>query len=117
MLSKLSSRIIRKNLNSKKSTKSFQPIVEQPNDDLEYQKAIQESLKASNSRNQLHEANTQPEFKLRKSNEMVGLMNIGNTCYFNAMVQVLFQIKDFRERVLNANVEAASHITKYYYKI
>lgn len=32
--------------------------------------------------------------------KMVGLINIGNTCYFNSLLQTLFFIPEFRERLL-----------------
>lgn len=96
----------------KVSIKNVKPVEELPFEDTDYQKAIQESLKSSNSRNQLHEANTQTEFKLRRPNEMVGLMNVGNTCYFNAIIQVLFQIKNFRDKILQCNIEAGSKVAK-----
>lgn len=94
------------------SNQKVQPVEEFPNEDPAYQQAIRESLKTSNSRNQLREANTQTEFKLRKNNEMVGLMNVGNTCYFNALVQVLFQIRVFRDRILACDVDVGARVSK-----
>ena len=104
--------LIRKKNQPKKISQTVQPVQNVFNEDHYYQMAIQESLKASNSRNRLHEANNQPEFKLRNEHEIIGLMNVGNTCYFNAIIQVLFQIKDFRSQVLNFNQEAKTQQVK-----
>jgi len=35
-----------------------------------------------------------------------GLKNIGNTCYFNSLIQVLFFMPNFQEKVLNFDLES-----------
>jgi len=41
------------------------------------------------------------EQKLRKSGEPVGLKNVGNTCYFNSLLQTLFRVRPFVKEVLH----------------
>jgi len=41
-----------------------------------------------------------PDLILRAPDTLVGLKNIGNTCYFNALIQQLFQIEEFVQILL-----------------
>ena len=68
------------------------------------EQAIQESLKL----NKIEESfeNYEPlqiDERARTANEPVGLKNIGNTCYFNSLLQTLFRIPSFVEPLLNTN--------------
>ena len=39
------------------------------------------------------------EFSLRENDMIVGLKNIGNTCYFNSILQVYFNLPEFVKTV------------------
>ena len=62
------------------------------------QKAVDDSLKQRRVSSQI---NNNFDNSLRKKNEFVGIKNIGNTCYFNSLIQNLFFIKEFRDKILN----------------
>ena len=40
------------------------------------------------------------EERLRKPDAAVGLRNVGNTCYFNSLLQIYFSLPNFVERIL-----------------
>ena len=61
-------------------------------DDFEMHKAIEASLKTND---QVTYEPFDLEQKQRKSGEAVGLKNIGNTCYFNSLLQILYRIPSF----------------------
>lgn len=66
-------------------------------------KAIEASLKQNTQ--QTYEP-LDLEQRVRKDGEPVGLKNIGNTCYFNSLLQTLFRIEDFvREIVAVENLD------------
>lgn len=69
-------------------------------EDLNMHKAIEASLKTNT------QGTYEPldlESRARKSGEPVGLKNIGNTCYFNSLMQTLFRIRPFVKEVANLN--------------
>jgi len=39
------------------------------------------------------------EERLRKSDAAVGLRNVGNTCYFNSLLQIYYSLPNFVERI------------------
>jgi ubiquitin carboxyl-terminal hydrolase 25/28 len=43
------------------------------------------------------------------SDEPVGLKNIGNTCWFNSIVQALYTLPYFRQLILNFRYLAINH--------
>lgn len=40
------------------------------------------------------------EDQLRGDNEPVGLKNIGNTCYFNSLLQIYYHLPEFVKTIL-----------------
>lgn len=72
-------------------------------EDVNMNKAIEASLKAN------VQGSYEPldlEKRVRLSGEPVGLKNIGNTCYFNSLMQTLFRVPPFvREIVKLVGVE------------
>jgi len=44
---------------------------------------------------------TNPHFRKREEGNLVGLKNIGNTCYFNSLLQTYYMIPEVRSAVLN----------------
>ena len=41
------------------------------------------------------------QMQVRKVWSRKGLMNLGNTCYMNAFLQAIYQIKEYREAVMS----------------
>ncbi len=37
---------------------------------------------------------------IREQNQAVGLLNIGNTCYFNSLLQIYYSLPSFVEKIL-----------------
>lgn len=71
------------------------------NEDVALNQAIQDSLR----QNQV--GSYEPltlEQRFRKSGDCIGLKNIGNTCYFNSLLQTMFRIKWLVQQVLEARV-------------
>lgn len=69
-------------------------------DDVNINKAIEASLQTN------VQGSYEPldlESRIRKSGEPVGLKNIGNTCYFNSLMQTLFRIRPFVKEIVNLN--------------
>jgi ubiquitin carboxyl-terminal hydrolase 25/28 len=40
------------------------------------------------------------EERIRKDDQAVGLRNIGNTCYFNSLLQIYYSLPSFVEKIL-----------------
>jgi ubiquitin carboxyl-terminal hydrolase 25 len=72
--------------------------VSQSVDDLA--QAIQNSLKEIDSDYQVFDLSN-PETHLRSNLIPVGLKNIGNTCYFNSLIQTYFMIPKFIKEILS----------------
>jgi ubiquitin carboxyl-terminal hydrolase 25 len=63
--------------------------------------AIMESMKAQqNGLNPVNQEPMNPEQRKREDNVPVGLKNLGNTCYFNSILQVYFNIPEFACAIL-----------------
>eukprot|EP01135_Chromosphaera_perkinsii_P000868 Nk52_evm31s152 gene=Nk52_evmTU31s152 len=52
----------------------------------------------------IEDSSTNPNERLRSDNMPAGLMNIGNTCYFNSLIQTYFMIPAFRQCLFNFSV-------------
>ncbi|KFQ93109.1 Ubiquitin carboxyl-terminal hydrolase 25, partial [Nipponia nippon] len=79
------------------------------------EKAISRVLEASIAENKASLKRTHPEVwsdspnpydRKRQDNCPVGLKNVGNTCWFSAVIQSLFNLLEFRRLVLNFNPPA-----------
>ena len=45
------------------------------------------------------------EERIRKPDQAVGLRNIGNTCYFNSLLQIYYSLPSFVEKILKFEVK------------
>eukprot|EP00761_Pharyngomonas_kirbyi_P012866 gb/GECH01012893.1/.p1 GENE.gb/GECH01012893.1/~~gb/GECH01012893.1/.p1 ORF type:complete len:934 (+),score=300.44 gb/GECH01012893.1/:1-2802(+) len=88
---------------SKPSSQSSSHPQSQPQDD-EMTIAIQQSLLANASQSSVD--------KLQKRDPQlpVGMLNIGNTCYVNSLLQSFFMLPEFRGAVLNFDVRYISQL-------
>lgn len=67
--------------------------------DEELQRVISASLSTAQTTSNL--AYEPPiEERMRKEENAVGLRNIGNTCYFNSLLQIYFSLPSFVEKIL-----------------
>lgn len=76
-------------------------------EDLSMHQAIEASLKTNT------QGSYEPldlESRARKSGDPVGLKNIGNTCYFNSLMQTLFRIRPFVKEISKLNGLDQIHI-------
>ncbi|CAI2375920.1 unnamed protein product [Moneuplotes crassus] len=67
--------------------------------DAQLQKALMESLNQGES-NMMHNEPLPIDQRLREGGKPPGLVNFGNACYFNSLVQALFHIPEFVEIVM-----------------
>lgn len=74
-------------------------------EDLALNMAIQDSLKANQPGTGSYEP-LEIDQRVRKNGEFVGLKNIGNTCYFNSLLQTFFRIKVMVQKVLDIPVRS-----------
>lgn len=72
-------------------------------DDPNMQIAIAESMRTGNTINNTSFEPLDLKDQLREAGVPVGLKNIGNTCYFNSLLQTYFQIPPLVELVLSYN--------------
>lgn len=68
-------------------------------EDQEVSRALEASLKESTPQATVDLIN--PQERKRQSGVPVGLKNIGNSCWFNVIIQPLFHIPVFRDMILN----------------
>ncbi|XP_034970518.1 ubiquitin carboxyl-terminal hydrolase 25 isoform X2 [Zootoca vivipara] len=82
------------------------------------EQAISRVLEASIAENKASLKRTHPEVwsdspnpydRKRQDNCPVGLKNVGNTCWFSAVIQSLFNLLEFRRLVLNYSPPAGAH--------
>ncbi|XP_069492513.1 ubiquitin carboxyl-terminal hydrolase 25 isoform X1 [Ambystoma mexicanum] len=82
------------------------------------EQAISRVLEASIAESKASSKRTHPEVwsdspnphdRKRQDNCPVGLKNVGNTCWFSAVIQSLFNLLEFRRLVLNFNPSASAH--------
>jgi ubiquitin carboxyl-terminal hydrolase 25/28 len=71
-------------------------------EDAEMQKAIADSLQTNNYDNFTYEP-LPPKERRREPGIPVGLKNVGNTCYFNSLIQTYFNIPAFVELIMKSN--------------
>lgn len=51
------------------------------------------------------------EQRIRQSGDIVGLKNIGNTCYFNSILQVYYNMPDFVKSIMEFKDDEANYKT------
>lgn len=87
------------NIKQKKSVqfRDFDETIE----DVDLNKALEESMKSS----RFYESSNRSsiEAQRRINNWPVGLINVGNTCWFNSVIQALFNISEFRNLIIGFN--------------
>ena len=91
-----------------KKNKSFIKISQRSNDISEICMNIKKIIKVKKEENKyifkIHENNNRNFQNSSKSFKLVGLKNIGNSCYMNSILQILFRTPKFLE-----------NLRKYYY--
>ena len=70
---------------------------------------LQLAIAASMSNKGAHDVNVEPipqlDKRMRESDQPTGLRNIGNTCYFNSLLQVYYSLPNYVERILTFEVD------------
>eukprot|EP00005_Dracoamoeba_jomungandri_P000425 CAMPEP_0174251172 /NCGR_PEP_ID=MMETSP0439-20130205/1081_1 /TAXON_ID=0 /ORGANISM="Stereomyxa ramosa, Strain Chinc5" /LENGTH=918 /DNA_ID=CAMNT_0015331415 /DNA_START=79 /DNA_END=2835 /DNA_ORIENTATION=+ len=71
--------------------------------DMQLQRAVEESLKDTGGTDAITMSaySTNPNFRKREPATPTGLKNVGNTCYFNSLLQTYFHIPELRRAVLS----------------
>eukprot|EP00826_Nyctotherus_ovalis_P004845 TRINITY_DN11076_c0_g1_i21.p1 TRINITY_DN11076_c0_g1~~TRINITY_DN11076_c0_g1_i21.p1 ORF type:complete len:984 (-),score=386.57 TRINITY_DN11076_c0_g1_i21:125-3076(-) len=77
-------------------------------EEIELNKAIELSMKNQDMLPDLEN----PEKKLRKEGIPVGLRNMGNTCYFNCLLQIYFMLPQFVKRIMEFKYEEQKEESK-----
>jgi ubiquitin carboxyl-terminal hydrolase 25 len=72
-------------------------------EDPEIQRAMLDSIKQQNSHGVFQSTFTAEERK-RVNGFPVGLQNVGNTCYFNSLMQTYFYMPEFVKQVLDFQI-------------
>ncbi|KRX02484.1 hypothetical protein PPERSA_11824 [Pseudocohnilembus persalinus] len=92
---------------SKVNNEINQKLSQSKNPDSE-QNQIKEAIKQSLQQQQ-NEDIQNPEELIRKPEFPVGLQNLGQTCYFNVVIQTLFQIREVRDLILKIDFDQIKH--------
>lgn len=74
-------------------------------DDPEMQRAINQSLTQKGTHDRNYEPIARADQRIREKNQPTGLRNIGNTCYFNSLLQVYYTLPSFVGKILAFEVE------------
>ena len=70
-------------------------------EDTELQRALAISATTSSPQDRNWEPIARADQRIRESNQPTGLRNIGNTCYFNSLIQVYFNLPSFTTKILS----------------
>lgn len=73
--------------------------------DEELQRAIAQSIATKSPHDRTYEPIARLDQRVREMNQMTGLRNIGNTCYFNSLLQIYFATPSFVEKILKFKVQ------------
>ena len=69
------------------------------------QKAIEESMRVKGTHDRNYEPIARVDQRIREKDQPTGLRNIGNTCYFNSLLQVYYTLPNFVTKILEFEVE------------
>ena len=68
------------------------------------QRAIQQSMQQKSTMDRNYEPIARIDQRIREKNQPTGLRNIGNTCYFNSLLQIYYTLPGFVQRILTFEV-------------
>ena len=74
-------------------------------DDPQLQAAIAQSMNQKSTHDRNYEPIARVDQRIREQNQPTGLRNIGNTCYFNSLLQVYYTLPNFVTKILKFEVE------------
>ena len=73
--------------------------------DPEMEHAIAASLNQKSKHDRNYEPIARVDQRIREQNQPTGLRNVGNTCYFNSLLQVYYTLPNFVTKILQFEVE------------
>lgn len=74
-------------------------------EDANLQAAIAQSMAQKSTHDRNYEPIARVDQRVREKDQPTGLRNIGNTCYFNSLLQVYYTMPDFVQKILAFEVE------------